>query len=126
MRITKAFFQTHDRFAVRGEAEMPRLDDAGMHWTDCNLMQAFAFDRQKQIGLRHLARRDLAERMAQAPASVIDPGPQIGRTFRFQPDKIVYSALQTSCRQTMAAEGRKSAGHGVETQYSRRAVGRIA
>jgi hypothetical protein len=43
--ITEALFQPHHRFAIGGEAEMPRLDDAGMDRTDRDLMQPFALDR---------------------------------------------------------------------------------
>ena len=48
VHVAEALFEPHHGLAVGGEAEMARLDDAGMHRADRNLMQAFAFDRQKR------------------------------------------------------------------------------
>ena len=52
MDIAQALFEPHDRFAIGGEAEMARLDDASMHGADRDLVQAFTFGRQKRIGAR--------------------------------------------------------------------------
>ena len=59
VHVAQALFQPHHRFAIGGEAEMARLDDAGVHRTDGDLVQAFAFDRQERIGGR-VARRGRA------------------------------------------------------------------
>jgi len=40
VRVAETLLETHDGFAARREAEMPRLDDPGMHGSDRNLMQA--------------------------------------------------------------------------------------
>ena len=50
VHVAEALFEPHHGLAAGGEAEMSRLDDAGVHGTDGNLMQAFAFDRQKRVG----------------------------------------------------------------------------
>jgi hypothetical protein len=49
--ITEPLFETHHGLPAGGEAEMPRLDDAGMHRPDRDLMQMFALDGQKFVGL---------------------------------------------------------------------------
>ena len=49
VHVAKPLLQPHHGFAIAGEAEMARLDDAGMHRTDGDLMQALAFDRQERI-----------------------------------------------------------------------------
>ena len=40
VHIAEALLEPHHRLAAGGEAEMSRLDDAGMHRTDGNLVQA--------------------------------------------------------------------------------------
>ena len=56
--IAEALLQPDDGLARRGEAEMARLDDAGMHRADRDLMEALAFGRQERIRRRrrHAAR----------------------------------------------------------------------
>ena len=49
MNVAEALLQPHDGLAICGEAKMARLDDAGMHRTDWNLMQTLAIGRQEQI-----------------------------------------------------------------------------
>ena len=64
-------------FAIGGEAEMSRLDDAGMHRPDRDLMQPLAL-RPAGIctgaGLR--AGPLITERMPHAPKAKIEPGPR--------------------------------------------------
>ncbi len=57
---------------------MAGLDDAGMHGSDRNLMQAFALDRQKFVRSGLLRRFLIAERMAHVPKAEIEPRPRIG------------------------------------------------
>ena len=52
MHVAEPLFEPHHGLAIGGEAEMSRLDDAGMHRADRDLVQAFAFRRQKVIGGR--------------------------------------------------------------------------
>jgi hypothetical protein len=48
--VAEPLFEPNHGLAAGGKAEMARLDDAGVHRAHRNLMQAFAFDRQKRIG----------------------------------------------------------------------------
>ena len=57
VHIAEPLFQPHHSLAVGGETEMARLDDAGMHRADRNLMQAFALRRQERIRSPACARR---------------------------------------------------------------------
>ena len=52
VHVAEALFEPHHGLAVGGEAEMSRLDDAGVHRPDRNLMQRFAFDGQEIVGRR--------------------------------------------------------------------------
>src|SRR5664279_3375044 len=55
-------------FAIGGETEMAGLDDAGMNRADRDLVQAFALGRQEFVRL----------------ASVGEPRPRVGRTYRLE------------------------------------------
>ncbi len=78
MHIAEPLLQPHHVLAIGGEAEMTGLDDAGMHGPDRNLVQAFAFDRQKFIRTRLLRGLLFAERMPYVPEAEIEPGPHVG------------------------------------------------
>ena len=56
VHIAEALLQAHHVLAIGGEAEVARLDDAGMHGTDRDLVQALAFHRQERIRRRAFAR----------------------------------------------------------------------
>jgi len=59
---------------------MAGLDDAGMHRTDRNLVQAIAFRRQELVTRRHRRGIDsISQREAHVPTIVIEPGAGIGR-----------------------------------------------
>ena len=45
VRVAQALFEPHHRLPAGGEAEMSRLDDAGMYRPNGNLVQALALDR---------------------------------------------------------------------------------
>ena len=64
VHIAEPLLQPHHGLAVGGEAEVARLDDAGVHRADRDLVQAFAFGRQERIR-----------------AAVPQPGPRVGRAF---------------------------------------------
>ena len=51
MHIAEPLFEPHHRLAIGGEAEMARLDDAGMHGPDRDLMQILALYRQEGVSL---------------------------------------------------------------------------
>ena len=46
--VAEPLLEPHDGLAVGGEAEMPGLDDAGMHRADRDLVQALALGRQER------------------------------------------------------------------------------
>ena len=50
VHVAESRLEPHDRLAVRREAEVSGLDDAGVHGTDRDLVQAFAFGGQERIG----------------------------------------------------------------------------
>ena len=78
VHIAEPLLQPYHVLAIGGEAEMPGLDDAGMHGPDRNLVQAFAFHRQKGVRRGLLRRFLFAERMAHVPEPEIEPGPRVG------------------------------------------------
>ena len=108
--ISQPLFQPDHGLAARGKAEMPGLDDAGMHRTDRNLVQAVAFRRQEAIGRRLRQRVDaISQREAHAPMVVIEPGAGIGQAFRRQSEQIADGALQSKRRRVMLADRRIAA-----------------
>ena len=88
--IAEPLLQPHDRLAVGGEAEMAGLDDAGMDRADRDLVQALAFGGEEAIGAA--AARPLrigaAERMAHAPAAVVEPGALVEQALRLEPEEV--------------------------------------
>ena len=86
----EADLQVDHRFADHAEAEMPRLDDAGMHRADGDLVDALAADRQEGerravVRERRRRRRVLAQRMIVGrPESVLAPAAAVrdGRPAR--------------------------------------------
>ncbi len=79
VHITKPLFEPHHCLAICSETEMTGLDDAGVNGTDGNLVQAFALNGKKRIGLMRntyaLSRRPL-------PGAMIEPVSLVGQVFR--------------------------------------------
>ena len=75
MRVPKALFQPQDALADHREAEMPGLDDAGMHRTDGDLVHPLALDRNE--GIAWIARREarVERHIAAQGESVLAPCP---------------------------------------------------
>ena len=96
MRVAEPRLQPDHRLAVRGEAEMPRLDDSGMDRADRDLMQVLALRRQEFGRLRAARRGHRAERhrVHAAPLPVIQPGPQVARTLRLMAPEVLDHALE--------------------------------
>ncbi len=90
--------------AVGGEAEMPRLDDAGMHRPDRNLVQAFAFHRQEDIGRGLLRGPAIAKRMADIPKSAVEPSARVGRANGVQPEQIADRTFEPDRRRMARAD----------------------
>ena len=92
--------------AVGGKTEMTRLDDAGMHRPDRDLVQAFTFDGEELIRRGLLRRPVAAERLRHGPEAEIEPGPRIGRAHRVKPEQIADGAFQPQCRRMLGADAR--------------------
>src|SRR5438552_4068179 len=75
MRVPEALFQPQDALADHREAEMPGLDDAGMHRTDGDLVHPLALDRNE--GIAWIARREarVERHVAAQGESVLAPCP---------------------------------------------------
>ena len=95
MDVAEALLEPNDRFAVGGETEVAGLDDAGVHRSDRNLVQALALGGQKSIGLRLLISILAgAERAPHAPRSMVKPRPRVRKALRDQPVKVTQGAFQ--------------------------------
>ena len=79
--IAQPFLETDHGLAVGREPEMARFDDAGMHGTDGDFVQALALGRQELVRASLGRTLSLAERMAQAPSPMVEPRPA-ARAFR--------------------------------------------
>ncbi len=102
--IAQAFLQPHHRLAAGGEAEMAGLDDAGMDRADRDLMQALAFRRQERIGRCGARRGPLAQRVAHAPAAMVEPGARVRRAGRLQAEQVADRALEPDRRRMLGAD----------------------
>ena len=100
MHVAETFFQARNRFPVCREAEVTRLDDAGMHRTDRNLVKPLTLDRQKFIVRRitQRGRNSFAEWRRQSPSAVIEPRTRIGTSFRLDAVEIADRAFQPNRR----------------------------
>src|SRR5260370_35024631 len=95
MNVAETVIEANHGFAVDGEAEMTGLDDAGMHRTDRDLMQTFAFGRQELIQRRNRMRFDPSSKWAlHAPAAMIEPRPLVLKAGRFQPAEVMDCAFE--------------------------------
>jgi hypothetical protein len=95
--------------AVGGEAKMPGLDDAGVHRTDGDLVQAFALDRQEGVGRVLLRRLLLAERLAHLPEAEVEPRSRVGRARSFKAEQVADGALEPDRRRMFRADTRIAA-----------------
>src|SRR5215510_13733916 len=83
VHVSQPLLEPHDRLAIGREAEVPWLNDAGMHRTNRNLVQAFTFGVKE--GIRRARWRGLAlaaERMAHVPEAEVEPRARIGQAHR--------------------------------------------
>ncbi len=109
VHVAEPLFEPHHGLAAGGEAEMPRLDDPGVHRTDRNLVQALAFDGKELIGVTN-CRRFFArtEWMPHVPEAEIEPGPRIRRPDGDVTIKTLNSAFETDGRRVQRADGGKA------------------
>ena len=108
MDVAEALFEPHDRLAIGGEAEMSRLDDAGVNRTDRNAVQAFALHRQERVS-RLFARllRVRAQRMLHIPKTEIEPRPRIRRADRLEAIEALDRTLEPDGGRMQRAHRRK-------------------
>ena len=110
MNIAETLLEADHGFAVDGEAEMARLDDAGMHRTDRDLMQAFALRRQELIRCRNRARFDVSsKRVLHTKAVMIEPRPPVSKVKRFQPVEVLDRAFEANRGRMHLSDRRKLA-----------------
>ncbi len=115
VHVAEALLEPHHRFAAAGETEMPRLDDAGVHRADGDLVQRVAFHGQERVSLARGRRwRAVAERMAHVPEAEIEPGPRIRRVGRLVAVKTVDGPLEPDRRRMHGADRRKLFGRAGE------------
>ena len=87
---------------------MSRLDNAGMHRAYRDLMQAFAFHREKRIGGAHIrCRRACPERMLNAPKAEVEPGSRVRRANRHNSVQAVNGAFEPDGRRVQRADRRE-------------------
>lgn len=99
VRVAEAFLEAHHDLAVGADAEMPRLDDAGMNRSDRQLVDVLSFDRQEAVFLGWpgvLPPR--GERSMHPPFAVIEPGAPIRQPGRRQCEQIGGGPLQPDRR----------------------------
>ena len=112
--VAEALLEPHHRLAVGGEAEMARLDDAGMHRPDRDLVQALALGRQEGIGrarpaaLRLARRADAARPSSRDRARAARPAPA-----GLEPVEIADRALEPDRRRMQRADRRKASVAGI-------------
>ncbi len=84
VHVAEPLLEPRHRLAIRREAEMAGLDDAGMHGADRNLVQAVTVHGQETVvdRIAPRRRRARAERRVQFPLAVIEPGAPVGGVRR--------------------------------------------
>ena len=110
VHVAEPLLEPRHRLAIGREAEMAGLDDPGMHRADRNLMQAVAVHRQEFVvdRIAPRRRRARAERRAQSPLAVIEPGAVVGRVRRPVAVKVADGPFEPDRRQMEPADGRKA------------------
>ena len=101
VHIAEPSLEPHHGFARGGKAEMSRLDDAGVHRADWNLMQGFALDRQEVV-------RGFGAAMAPRPLAMVEPWPIVGQALWLEAVEIARRAFEADRgRATSEREGKR-------------------
>ena len=111
VHVAEALLEAHHRFAIGGEAEMARLDDACVHRADRDLMQAFALDGQERIGRRI--------------GTVVEPGTRVGQSVGDKTEQVAHGAFQTDRRRVHGADRRIATVRAIEAQHGDRRLARV-
>src|SRR6266446_8086967 len=82
VHVAEPGFEPYDRLAVRSEPEVPGLDDACVHGTHGNLVQAFALGGQERVTAGDVVRFEpVVARAREPPSSVVEPRTRVGKAF---------------------------------------------
>src|SRR5579871_1590803 len=110
VHITKAFLEPRYGFAIGREAEMTRLDNAGMHRADRDLVEAVSVHSLEFIigRVATRARDPRTERSVEAPLAMIEPRAAVERIQRHMTVKVAYCPLEPDCRRMEPADGREA------------------
>ena len=105
VHVAEPLLQAHHRLAVGGEAEVAGLDDPRVHGTDGDLVQRRTFGGIEGVGVTGggvgIAR---AQRLAHAPAAVVEPAAGVGRAIRLEAVEIANGALEPQRRRVRGAD----------------------
>jgi hypothetical protein len=102
--VAEVLFQPKYALTHHRKAEVPRLDDPGMHRTDGNLMYAIAFHHDERVVLRRCGKSFKPGVLAPQRKIVLRPGAMaqpralVGRPLRNQADQVTTGALHPSRR----------------------------
>ena len=109
MDIAEPFFEAHHRLAIGVKTEVAGLDDTGMDRPDRNLMQRRTFGSEERVGIsRRGVGRGGTERMAHAPAAVIEPRSRIHRIVGDETVEIRNRALESHRRRMRPSDRRET------------------
>ena len=94
----ETLLQPHHVLTIGGEAKMTRLDNAGMHRSDRNLMQPLTFRRKKFVRHGFTCGTLFTERMPHVPEAEIEPRPRVECINRIKTEQITDRAFEPNCR----------------------------
>src|SRR5689334_2699883 len=106
VHITEPLLQSHHALAIGSKTEMARLDDAGMHRPNRNLMQPLTFHGQKDVRRRFGRGLLPVERYTHIPESEVEPSTRIGRADGIGTEKVTDSPFEPDCRRMTYADAR--------------------
>jgi hypothetical protein len=88
---------------------------------DRNLVQAFALDREEGIGFARARRGPRAERDADVPTMVVEPGPRVGRVLGGEAEQVVDRALEADGGRMETPHRRKTSVGAFQADHADRA-----
>ncbi len=117
VHITEPLFQSHQRLAAGGEAEMSRFDDSGMHRPDGNLMQVFALHRKKGIAGAFQSQTGLSEWAVDIPTPVIEPRTLVRSMLGNEPVEVPDGSFESNSRRMELSDRWERAARTFEAQH---------
>ena len=108
--VPQSLLQAHDGLAVGGEPEVAGFDDAGVNRADGDLMQRRSFCRKEGVGIAGgVGPLSFAERVAQTPATVVEPASLVRAPVGLQSVQVADGALQAQRRRMRTRDGGEAA-----------------